>query len=115
MVIEPVKTLFNELNVTSDRFIIKNNELKTPEINEFVLSGITRQVVLEIAVANKISFKEEIINEKDIYNADEIFITNTGIEILPVCTVNGQTIGDGKPGIMTKYLHKMFLKSFEES
>ena len=99
---------------TSNIFIIKNNELKTPEVNEFVLSGVTRQVVLDLAIANKIFCKEQIISENDVYKADEVFITNTGIEILPVCYVNSHKIGDGKPGPLTKYLYKMFLKSFEE-
>ena len=99
---------------TSNIFIIKNNDLKTPEVNEFVLSGITRQVVLELGFANKIFCKEQVIKEDDVYEADEVFITNTGIEVLPVCYVNNRKIGDGKPGPLTKIIHKIFLKSFEE-
>ena len=99
---------------SSNIFIIKSNELKTPEVNEFVLSGITRQVVLELAIVNKIFCKEQVIKEDEVYEADEVFITNTVIEILPVCYVNNHKIGGGIPGPLTKFLHKMFLKSFEE-
>ena len=100
---------------TSNIFIIKRNELKTPAVNEFVLPGITRQAVLDIALENKIIYKEERLNEVDIYEADEVFITNTGIEILPVCSVNGQKVGNGKPGPITKSLHRLFLNFFEDS
>ena len=110
--------LDHQNNVTegtsSNIFIIKNKELKTPEVNEFVLSGVTRQVILELAIANKIFCKEQLIKENDVYEADEVFITNTGIEVLPVCYVNNHKIGNGKPGPLTKFLHKIFLKSFEE-
>jgi len=99
----------------SNIFIIKNNELRTPLLNEFVLRGVTRQAVLDLALANNISCKEEKITEKELYEADELFITNSGIEILPVCKVNRCKFRDGKPGLMTKYIHKLFLKSFEES
>jgi len=98
----------------SNIFIVKANILKTPELNEFVLSGVTRKVVLELAVSNNIPCKELTISENDVYEADEVFLTNTGIEVLPACYVNDHKIGDGKPGPLTKFLHKMFLKSFEE-
>ena len=83
-------------------------------MNEFVLSGVTRQVILDLAKAKKVSFKEITLTANDVYEADEVFISSTGIEILPVCTVNQRPIGNGKPGPITKYLHKVFLKYFEE-
>ena len=100
---------------TSNIFIVKNGEIKTPKVNEFVLDGITRHAIFDIAKINKILCREMTINVNDIYTADEVFISNTGIEILPVCKVNRQIIAKGKPGPITKYLHKMFLKSFEDS
>ena len=98
----------------SNIFIIKDNKLKTPSLNEFVLRGVTRQAVLDLALAHNISCKEEKITENELYEADELFITNSGIEILPVCEINRRKLKDGKPGPMTKYIHKLFLKSFEE-
>ena len=100
---------------SSNLFIIKNNEIKTPKLNQFVLSGVTRQAILDIAVANKIPCKELPLTEMDIHESDEVFITNTGIEILPVCLVNRRKIGNGKPGPLTKHLHKMFRKCFEDT
>ena len=72
----------------SNIFIIKNNQLKTPILNEFVLSGIIRQAILDLCLENNIPFKEDLIAENDLYEADELFLTNSGIEILPVCNIN---------------------------
>ena len=110
--------LDNKNNITegtiSNIFLIKNNQLATPQLNEFILKGITRQVVLELARANNVPCKETMVSKKNLYDADEIFITNSGIEILPVIKVNGRNINKGKPGPITKFLHMLFLKSFED-
>ena len=110
--------LDNKNNITegtiSNIFLIKNNQLVTPKLNKFILKGITRQVVLELARANNVSSKETMVSKKNLYDADEIFITNSGIEILPVVAVNDRIINNGKPGPITKFLHMLFLKSFED-
>jgi branched-chain amino acid aminotransferase len=72
----------------SNIFIIKNNQLRTPSLNEFVLGGIMRKAILDICRTNNISFKETAITEKDLCEADEIFLTNSGIEVLPVSNIN---------------------------
>ncbi len=111
--------LDNDNNATegtfSNIFIIKNNQLKTPSLNEFVLSGIIRKSILDICRANNISFKETAITEKDLYEADEIFLTNSGIEVLPVSNINHRNLKDINPNSMTTHIHTLLLKSFEES
>jgi len=111
--------LDNDNNATegtfSNIFIIKNNQLKTPSLNEFVLSGIIRKSILDICRANNISFKETAITEKDLYEADEIFLTNSGIEVLPVSNINHRNLKDINPNSMTTRIHMLLLKSFEES
>jgi branched-chain amino acid aminotransferase len=111
--------LDNDNNATegtfSNIFIIKNNQLKTPSLNEFVLSGIIRKSILDICRANNISFKETAITEKDLYEADEIFLTNSGIEVLPVSNINHRNLKDINPNSMTTRIHTLLLKSFEES
>ncbi len=97
---------------TSNIFIVKDNKLKTPQLNEYVLPGVTRRVVIELASTNGIKFKEQPLTEKDIYDADEVFLTNTGIEILPVCKANEMLIGTGKPGPVTLRLRQLFRNSF---
>ena len=111
--------LDNDNNATegtfSNIFIIKNNQLKTPSLNEFVLSGIIRKSILDICRANNISFKETAITEKDLYEADEIFLTNSGIEVLPVSNINHRNLKDINPNSMTTLIHALLLKTFEES
>ena len=99
----------------SNIFIIKNNQLKTPSLNEFVLSGIIRKSILDICRANNISFKETAITEKDLYEADEIFLTNSGIEVLPVSNINHRKLKDINSNSMTTRIHTLLLKTFEES
>jgi branched-chain amino acid aminotransferase len=98
---------------TSNIFIVSEGLLKTPPVGPYVLDGITRQVVLEIAREHKIPFLEKRITLEDLLKADEVFITNTGIEILPVTQIDSQTIGNKKPGILTVFFHDEFLKCVE--
>ena len=98
----------------SNIFIIKNNQLKTPILNEFVLSGIIRQAILDLCLENNIPFKEDRITERELYEADELFLTNSGIEILPVRNINHHKLKNRGTRPMTKYIHMLLLKSFEE-
>ena len=99
----------------SNIFIIKNNQLKTPIINEFVLSGIIRQAILDLCLENNIPFKEDLIIERELYEADELFLTNSAIEILPVRNINHHKLKNRGMRPMTKHIHMLLLKSFEES
>jgi branched-chain amino acid aminotransferase len=97
----------------SNVFIVTQGVLKTPPLSPFVLDGITRGVVIEIAKEYKIPFLEERIYLEDLLKADEVFITNTGIEIVPVTQIDTQQIGNNKPGILTRFFHDEFLKCVE--
>ena len=99
----------------SNIFIIKNNQLKTPITNEFVLSGIIRQAILDLCLENNIPFKEDLITERELYEADELFLTNSAIEILPVRNINHHKLKNRGIRPMTKHIHMLLLKSFEES
>jgi len=98
---------------TSNIFIVEQGQLKTPPLSPFVLAGITRQVVLDIARDQRIPFAEEQITADELICADEVFITNSCIEILPVTQVDSNLIGHKKPGILTRFIHDEFLKSIE--
>jgi branched-chain amino acid aminotransferase len=99
---------------TSNLFIVKQGVLKTPAVNNSVLEGITRMVVLEIARDHKIPIEKGLLTVEDVLTADEVFITNSGIDIVPVVRVDNASIGNKKPGIMTRFLLDEFLKSIEE-
>ena len=98
---------------TSNIFIVEQGQLKTPPLSPYVLGGITRRVVLDIARDHKIPFAEEKITVDELICADEVFITNSCIEIVPVTQVDSNYIGHKKPGILTSFIHGEFLKCVE--
>lgn len=83
-------------------FIYKDGILSTPQMGR--LKGITSGAILEIAVKMKIKVFEGYITRHEVYNADECFLTGTAAELIPIVKVDGRTIGEGKPGTVTKEL-----------
>lgn len=82
-------------------FILKGNRLVTPPPYLGILRGITRAAAMEIGSALGLEVSEEVITRHDIYNADEVFLTGTAAEIVPVVKVDNRVIGSGKPGRRT--------------
>lgn len=91
-------------------FHIKNGIIYTPATYHGALEGITRSLILEIAEKNKIKLVETTIVRYDLYTADEVFITGTAAEILPVINIDSRVIGSGKPGSMVSKLIEDFRK-----
>ncbi len=91
-------------------FIWKNGKLKTPRLTEGALPGVTRWATLELAHESGLRVKETVLGLHDLYNAEECFLTGTGAEIVPVVTIDGRQIGDGKPGKTTLDLLERFRK-----
>ena len=89
-------------------FLVKNKILKTPPENSGFISGVVREVVLQIAPELNIKAVEADISLKDIMNADEAFLTNSAIEIMPLVSVNDRSIGPGKPGPITRRLMEAY-------
>jgi branched-chain amino acid aminotransferase len=87
-------------------FIMKNGVLSTPSQGR--LKGITMDTVLALAARSKVKAQERLITRHEVYTADECFLTGTAAEIIPVVKVDGRTIGDGKPGALTKKMIKLF-------
>lgn len=88
----------------SNFFMIKDGKIYTPEGRD-CLRGITRQSIMEdIAPRIGIEVIEKNIEIFDVYEADEAFLTSTPFCVLPAVTLNGNKIGDGKPGPITKKL-----------
>jgi D-alanine transaminase len=69
-----------------------------------ILSGVTRTVVLELAKKDDIAIEERFMPIDFLYRADEVFLTGTTLEVLGVVQIDGQTIGSGQPGPLTKML-----------
>ncbi len=91
-------------------FIVKNGKLKTPPVEIGALDGITRNAVIDIVEELAIDFKEELLKKKDLYEADEVFLTGTAAEIVPVIKIDSRRIGGGKPGKVTLRLMEEFKK-----
>lgn len=98
----------------SNIFLVKERVLKTPPRHCGLLGGITRRAVLELAEGMDLSAQEVILTRHDLYNADEAFLTNTNIEIVPVCEVDGRVIGAGAPGHYTCRLMEEFKRKVME-
>jgi branched-subunit amino acid aminotransferase/4-amino-4-deoxychorismate lyase len=90
----------------SNIFLVSDGMLKTPGEENGILPGITRQVVLELAVQLNIKASKQDILSEDIYQAQEAFLTNSLMEIMPLVEVNGKQIGSGSPGEFTRRLMK---------
>ena len=89
-------------------FMIKNGILFTPPIYVGALRGITRQAIMDLAPRNDIPSQERILTRHDLYNADEVFLTGTAAEVVPVVKIDGRTIGTGKPGRTARRLMSAF-------
>jgi len=98
----------------SNVFLIKDSELFTPKLSTPVLSGITRSEICRLAHAEKIRFEEKDLTIDDVLEADEIFLTNVLMQVLPVTQVEKHTVGEGKVGPVTKKLHRAFIKNVEK-
>jgi len=91
-------------------FIVKDGALLTPPVHSGVLRGVTRGAVIDIAHLKEIPMREEVLTRYDLFNADEMFLTGTAAEIIPVVKLDRRKIGDGKPGKMTNKLIAEFHK-----
>jgi branched-chain amino acid aminotransferase len=89
-------------------FVVTDGVLRTPPPSAGILKGITRDVVIELATAEGVMVREELLNRYDVYTADEVFLTGTASEIVPVREVDARPIGLGCPGALTKRLMAAF-------
>lgn len=89
-------------------FLVKNGTLKTPAAIHGALEGITRATVLDLAARLGIPAHEAALALFDVYTADEAFMTGSGAELMPITSLDGRTIGSGKPGPVTLRLLEAF-------
>ena len=89
-------------------FVMKKGVLYTPPIYMGALGGITRDVIIQLAQKLDIPMKEQPLTRYDLFVADEMFLTGTGAEVIPVVNVDGRVIGDGKPGEKSRQLLDAF-------
>jgi branched-chain amino acid aminotransferase len=96
---------------SSNVFVAKDGRLATPPESAGILVGITRACVLRAAQALGVPVDERELLPDDVYGADEVFITSSIREILPVVRVDDRTVGSGAPGPLSRALHRRFRES----
>ena len=84
----------------SNLFIVADDIVLTPPKSRHMLGGITREIVIELCKQNKIICREKEISEDELHRADEIWLSSSTREILPVVTLNQHAVGKGRPGIV---------------
>jgi len=94
----------------SNIFSVFNRRILTPPTGPYILSGITREVILSIGAEQGFEMHEADLEQEDLYTADEIFLTGTTIEVLPVIQFDGIPVGMGRPGKTTQILYQAFQK-----
>jgi len=89
-------------------FIVREGQLITPPLSSSALNGITRDTVIKIAKKFVVEVIETEIARSELTISDEIFLTGTAAEIIPVVAVDGKQIASGKPGDITKKMMKEY-------
>ncbi|MBA7506855.1 Branched-chain-amino-acid aminotransferase [subsurface metagenome] len=93
---------------TSNIFLVKKGILITPPEESGLLPGITRRVVLELATSLGLKVYKRRISLDGLIGAEEAFLTNSLIEIMPLVEIDCRRIGKGKPGTLTQRIHKAY-------
>ena len=92
----------------SNVFICKDNKIITPPNNKHVLPGITRDLLIEILSKHEIACFETAITEKALWAADEIWVTSSTWEIVPVIKLDNKPVGSGKPGALWSSVNELY-------
>ncbi len=91
-------------------FIVRDGRIFTPPVSSSVLEGVTRDAAIKVAKDMGYELAERAIPRTELYLSDEIFLTGTAAEVTPVVSVDGQQIGDGNEGTVTKSIREMYSK-----
>ncbi len=90
-------------------FLVRGGALVTPQLDGSLLRGITRDAVVKMAADLGIEVQERPVPREDLYTADEVFFTGTATEVTPIRSVDRITVGEGKPGPVTRAVQQRFL------
>jgi D-alanine transaminase len=94
----------------SNVMVVREGAVVTAPEGPRILSGVTRAVVLDLALNEGLPIQERFVSQADLYEADEVFLTGTTVEVLGVVRVDGKIIGDGRPGPITQRLSEAFTR-----
>jgi len=94
---------------TSNLFFVKDERIFTPEKDCGILSGITREKIIQLADEHGIALEEGKWPGDELFKADEIFLSGTVKKIIPVSTLDNYPVGNGKPGRITRKIMRLYL------
>jgi len=92
----------------SNVFVVRSGRVATPPLEAGILEGITRELLLEVARRNDIAVDERTLLPDDVRGADEVFITASARQVVPIVQVDDAVIGDGEPGPVTRRLIALY-------
>jgi D-alanine transaminase len=96
----------------SNIFVVKNGVIITPPKTNFILPGITYDVVVELARANRLPLEIRQVSEAEVRDADELWLTSSTKEVLPISTLDGKPVGHGeqagKPGPVAARMYQLY-------
>lgn len=99
---------------STNMFAVIDGVVRTAPATNYILPGITREVVLELAAEEGVEVRQESILLADFHRATEVFLTSTTSDVMPVVSVEGRTVGDGAPGPVARRLGKALARRMEE-
>lgn len=97
----------------SNLFAVFDGVLTTPPASNYILHGVTRAVVLDLARELGMSYSESPIPLPKLYAAQEMFFTGTVGEVVPIVEVDGKPVSTGRPGSITSRIHEAFQRKVE--
>ena len=98
----------------SNIFLVKDGAIYTPSIETPVLPGIARKALCQLAIDNSIELVENFLNINDLLGADEVFLTNVIMQVLPATNIEAHQVGNGKVGPVTKKMAELFSEKVEK-
>jgi D-alanine transaminase len=98
----------------SNLFAVFGKKVITPPAGPYILSGITREIVIQAGKKRGLEMMEKEIKLQNLYAADELFLTGTTVELLPIVRLDGKPIGAATPGKVTQFLYESFKQSIRE-
>jgi branched-chain amino acid aminotransferase len=98
----------------SNIFLVKNGNVITPGRESGILPGITREAVIWLGMQKGVSVEERNVQPSELKEADEIFFTNTLMEVMPVSEIDGRKVGQGRPGPLTLHVMEWYKDLVQE-
>ncbi len=93
---------------SSNLFIVSNSEIFTPQLTPMILGGVTRDLLLQLAKKDQIPTHETAISESMLLSADEIWVTGSSKEIVPITQLNDNQVGNGQAGPLWQRIQALY-------